>query len=94
MCLKGDRLIKLTTEVQFQQGLEGGMFMDLPEDLSYQDIVKMAQNRKLWKTLSINLGHLDTPAMRQCIQDFEEADSDSDTTANFTPSRALPHLLP
>ena len=40
--LRGDRLIKLSTEVQFRQGLEGGMFMDLPEDLSYQDVVKMA----------------------------------------------------
>ena len=61
--------------------------MDLPEDLSYQDVVKMAQDRKLWKILSGNLGQLDTPAIRKCIKDHDKQSAISKKMTDTPPSQ-------
>ena len=46
------RLIKLSTRVQFKQQLTGDLFADLPVEMSYVQIMKIAQDRKQWKQLS------------------------------------------
>ena len=80
--MQGDRLIKIAVREQFKEGFEGSMFMDLPENLSYNDIANISQNRKLWKQLSITLGY--TNIMQQCINDSGH----QPTTDPITPAKA------
>ena len=64
--LKGKRLVKLATRVQFDMDSEGGMFMDLPADLTYDDICALAQERTTWKEMSECLGV--KARLRRCIR--------------------------
>ena len=49
--MPGDRLLKLATKVQYEQQSKGSLFMDVPPHLSYDQIVSLAQDRKVWKQL-------------------------------------------
>ena len=51
--MPGDRLLKEAVKVQFRRGLRGNMFMDVDPGLSFKEIEKLAQDRDLWKSLSI-----------------------------------------
>ena len=51
------RLIKLATKVQFQQGLQGNLFMDIPCNPSYEGICGLAKNRKIWRQMSCRLNN-------------------------------------
>ena len=64
--LEGKRLVKLATRVQFDLGSEGDMFMDLPQDLTYEDICALAQDRAIWKEMSDCLGM--KTKLRRCIR--------------------------
>ena len=49
--LQGDRLIKLAVAQQYEQGLPGNMFYDVPPHLSFEQIQTAASDRVLWKRL-------------------------------------------
>ena len=50
--LKGNRLVKLSINTQFKLKSDGGFFMDLPPDLSLEEIKSMALDRKAWRTMA------------------------------------------
>ena len=43
-----NRLVKLAVRVQLEQGLPGNMLMDVPEDCTYEELVKLARDREVW----------------------------------------------
>ena len=47
--LEGPRLVKEAVKVQFQMGLPGNILMDVPPELTFEEIVTLAQDRKAWK---------------------------------------------
>ena len=49
--LQGHRLVKIAVEQQFELGLLGNMFHDIPSHLSLQQIKNAASDRSLWKKL-------------------------------------------
>ena len=49
------RLVKLATRVQHAQNMPGNMFMDIPGTHGYEEICKLANNRKIWKQMSCHL---------------------------------------
>ena len=47
--MEGKRLVKLAVEVQFKKGVEGNIFMNVPKNLTYDQIVSLAQGSEDWK---------------------------------------------
>ena len=43
------RLIKHAVRVQFHMGLPGNLLTDAPPDITFEQLVAMASNRKKWK---------------------------------------------
>ena len=54
--MKGDRLVKLAVKVQFGLKMEGDMFGAIPKHINFNQVVRTAQNRKLWKEISRSEG--------------------------------------
>ena len=82
--LKGNRLVKLSIIAQFKRKSDGGFFMDLPPNLSFEEIKAMAADRKAWRTMAECAG--DKAAMKRCINDIWPENPDSATSM---PNRIL-----
>ena len=53
--MTGERLVKMAVRRQWQLGIEGNIFMDVPAGLTYTEVVALAQDRKAWKELTMNV---------------------------------------
>ena len=49
--MQEDRLVRKATEVQFLHGRAGNLFMDAPTGKSFEELTKLAEDRKTWKKL-------------------------------------------
>ena len=58
------RLVKLAARTQFERQSAGGLFMDLPSYMSYDEVQKLARCRKTWKALGAYVGNLPAMAKR------------------------------
>ena len=47
--MPGDRLVKHAVKVQYSKKIPGNMFMDIDQNLSYDQIVQLAGDREKWK---------------------------------------------
>ena len=47
--MSNNRLLKEAIKVQYYMGQEGNIFMDAPKDLSFDQLVERAKDRKLWR---------------------------------------------
>ena len=47
--MKGDRLLKVAVEAQFNLKSEGNLFMDVPQHLTFNQVQHRAQYRRRWK---------------------------------------------
>ena len=48
-------MVKMAVRRQWQLGIEGNIFMDVPAGLTYTETVALAQDRKAWKELTVNV---------------------------------------
>ena len=76
--------MKLATWVQYKRGSDGGFFMDLPKNLTYEEICTLAQDRKTWKRMTKLVG--DLPAMARYISMKLPRPQPASTTSASTPT--------